>query len=65
MNRLRPGSPMSLSHHHGEPEVVMPTNRLMLRSSPPMVRCLALATRKLTPGSQTRSSQPLSIAGAP
>ena len=65
MKRLRPGSPTTFSHHHGEPEVVMPTNRRMFFNSPRMVRCLARATWNDTPGNHTRSNQPFSMAGTP
>ena len=45
--------------------LIVVTSHLPAVVDPAMVRSLAVATSKVTPGSQTRSSQPFSMAGAP
>ena len=59
----RPPSCISLTYVHGEPYVLMPTMRRTFVSAG---RTLPDSSkRNATPGTSTRSSQPLSIAGGP
>ncbi len=65
VNSRRPGSPMAITNQRGEPPVVTTVRRWMWRMPERAAWPLRSAGRKATPGSHTRSSQPLSIEGGP